>query len=83
MSEYSRAVISVGSNIERERYLPEAIRALRRCERVDVERVSRFYESAVEFRVASRLRPRAPEPVINLGRLYERVGWHAEASVAS
>ena len=48
MSEYSQAVISVGSNIERERYLPEAIRALRRCERIDVERVSRFYESAAQ-----------------------------------
>jgi protein O-GlcNAc transferase len=39
----------------------------------------RFYEAAVEFQQASRLDRRAVEPVMNLGRLYESVGWHDAA----
>ena len=41
----SRAIIALGSNIERERNLPEAIRLMRRTPHITVERVSRFYES--------------------------------------
>ncbi len=40
------AVISLGSNIERERHLPEAIRQLRRHQGIDVQRVSGLFESA-------------------------------------
>ena len=40
-----RAIIALGSNIERERNLPEAIRMLRRQSHIDVEAVSRLYES--------------------------------------
>ncbi len=40
------AVISLGSNIERERHLPEAIRQLRRHRGIDVLRVSALFESA-------------------------------------
>ncbi|NND01416.1 MAG: 2-amino-4-hydroxy-6-hydroxymethyldihydropteridine diphosphokinase, partial [Acidimicrobiia bacterium] len=39
------AVISVGSNIERERHLPEAVRLLRRHRAIDVIDVSRVFES--------------------------------------
>ncbi len=46
MTEHTRAVIVAGSNLEKERHLPEAIRLLRRHRRIDVERVSRFFESA-------------------------------------
>jgi len=42
---FHRAVVAVGSNIERERHLPEAIRLLRRHDDIQVERVSRLYES--------------------------------------
>lgn len=38
-------IISLGSNIERERHLPEAIRLIRRNRHVDVHKVSRFFES--------------------------------------
>jgi GTP cyclohydrolase I len=38
-------IISVGSNIERERHIPEAIRLIRRNRQVDVHKVSRFFES--------------------------------------
>jgi GTP cyclohydrolase I len=38
-------IISVGSNIERERHLPEAIRLIRRNRDIDVHKVSRFFES--------------------------------------
>jgi GTP cyclohydrolase I len=41
----AHAIIVIGSNIEKERNLPEAIRMLRRASHVTVERVSRFYES--------------------------------------
>jgi GTP cyclohydrolase I len=41
-------VIAVGSNIEKERHLPEAIRLLRRHGHIDVERVSRCYESPAD-----------------------------------
>ena len=39
-------VISLGSSIEKERHLPEAIRLLRRHRRIEVTNVSRFFESA-------------------------------------
>jgi GTP cyclohydrolase IA len=39
-------VIALGSNIERERYLPEAIRHLRRHQGIEVQRVSALFESA-------------------------------------
>jgi len=41
----AQAIIAIGSNIERERNLPEAIRLLRRASHITVEKVSRFYES--------------------------------------
>ena len=41
----AKAIISMGSNIERERNLPEAIRLLRRAPHITGERVSHFYES--------------------------------------
>jgi len=41
----AKAIIAIGSNIERERNLPEAIRLLRRAPHISVERVSHFYES--------------------------------------
>ena len=44
-SEYVEVVISVGSNIEKERHLPEAIRLLRCHRNIEVIDVSRFYES--------------------------------------
>jgi GTP cyclohydrolase I len=46
MSKFVETVISLGSNIEKERYLPEAIRLLRRHRRIEVRKVSRFFESA-------------------------------------
>lgn len=39
-------VIVLGSNVERERHLPEAIRLLRRHRKIEVLNVSRFFESA-------------------------------------
>jgi GTP cyclohydrolase I len=39
------AIISLGSNIERERHLPEAVRLIRRHHQIDVKKVSRFFES--------------------------------------
>ncbi len=42
---HSRVIISVGSNLERERHMPEAIRLLRRHRRIEVEAVSRIFES--------------------------------------
>jgi GTP cyclohydrolase I len=44
-TEFCDVVISLGSNIERERHIPEAIRLLRRHNRIDVKAVSRVYES--------------------------------------
>ena len=44
-SEFVEVIISVGSNIEKERHLPEAIRLLRRHRNIEVRDVSRFYES--------------------------------------
>ncbi len=41
----AKAIIAIGSNIERERNLPEAIRLLRRASNITVEKVSHFYES--------------------------------------
>ena len=41
----SDVIISVGSNVERERHLPEAIRLIRRNRQIDVHKVSRFFES--------------------------------------
>jgi GTP cyclohydrolase I len=38
-------VISLGSNIERERHIPEAVRLIRRNRHIDVHEVSRFFES--------------------------------------
>jgi GTP cyclohydrolase I len=46
MSKFVETVISLGSNIEKERHLPEAIRLLRRHRRIEVRKVSRFFESA-------------------------------------
>ncbi len=43
---FVETIISLGSNIEKERYLPEAIRLLRRNRRIEVRKVSRFFESA-------------------------------------
>lgn len=40
---------------------------------------SKYYESAHEFAQASSLSPRSVEPLINLGRLYETIGWTKEA----
>lgn len=40
------------------------------------------YESAVEFSLARRLQPRSVEPIINLGRLYDTIGWHRQAIAA-
>jgi Tfp pilus assembly protein PilF len=40
---------------------------------------NKFYEAAMEFRFASKLNPHAIEPVMNLARLYETVGWKKEA----
>ncbi len=42
---YVHVVVAVGSNVERERNVPEAIRRLRRHRRISVEGVSRFYET--------------------------------------
>ncbi len=39
----------------------------------------KFYESALEFKFASKLNPKATEPILNLGRLYESIGWHEAA----
>ena len=44
-SEFVEVIISVGSNIEKERHLPEAIRLLRRHRNIEVGDVSRIYES--------------------------------------
>jgi GTP cyclohydrolase I len=41
----AHAIVVIGSNIERERNLPESIRMIRRAPHITVERVSRFYES--------------------------------------
>ena len=41
-----KIIISLGSSIERERHLPEAIRLLRRHRRIEVTNVSRFFETA-------------------------------------
>jgi GTP cyclohydrolase I len=43
---FVETIISLGSNIEKERHLPEAIRLMRRNRRIEVRRVSRFFESA-------------------------------------
>jgi GTP cyclohydrolase I len=43
---YVETIIALGSNIEKERHLPEAIRLLRRHRRIEVRKVSRFFESA-------------------------------------
>ena len=39
-------IISLGSNIERERHVPEAVRLLRRHRDIDVTEVSRIFETA-------------------------------------
>jgi tetratricopeptide (TPR) repeat protein len=39
----------------------------------------RVYEAALAFARAKELAPRALEPVLNLGSLYEMVGWQASA----
>jgi len=44
--QFVETIISLGSNIEKERHLPEAIRLLRRHRRIEVRKVSRFFESA-------------------------------------
>ena len=41
----SDVIISLGSNVERERHIPEAIRLIRRNRNIDVYKVSRFFES--------------------------------------
>ena len=43
---FNDVIISAGSNLEKERNLPEAIRLLRRHRRIAVKRVSRCFESA-------------------------------------
>ena len=40
----------------------------------------RYHAAATEFSLASKLRPLSPEPLINLGRLYETVGWPEAAA---
>ena len=45
MAEHVPAVILIGSNIEKERNVPEAIHLLRRAPDISVERVSRVFES--------------------------------------
>ena len=48
MNDTSRttdAILTLGSNIERERHIPEAIRLLRRHRGIEVLRVSKFFES--------------------------------------
>ena len=45
-SEQVEVVISVGSNIDKEKHLPEAIRLLRGHRNIEVTKVSGFYESA-------------------------------------
>ncbi len=44
-SEFVEVIISVGSNIEKERHLPEAISLLRHHRNIEVRDVSRIYES--------------------------------------
>ena len=44
--DYVQTIIAIGSNVEKERHLPEAIRLLRRHRRIEVRDVSRFFESA-------------------------------------
>ena len=43
---FVETIIALGSNIEKERHLPEAIRLLRRHRGIEVRKVSRFFESA-------------------------------------
>ena len=45
-SDFEQAIVSLGSNLEKERHLPEAIRLLRRHRAIDVKKVSRIFESA-------------------------------------
>lgn len=40
----------------------------------------KLYDAAVEFRTANQLNPQASEPLVNLGKLYEAVGWDSPAS---
>ncbi len=44
--DFVQTIIALGSNVEKERHLPEAIRLLRRHRRIEVRDVSRFFESA-------------------------------------
>jgi GTP cyclohydrolase I len=44
--DFAQTIIAIGSNIEKERYLPEAIRLLRRHRSIEVRDVSRFFESS-------------------------------------
>ena len=37
------------------------------------------YEAAIQYALAGKLAPHAPEPRINLADLFERLGWDAEA----
>ena len=92
MGPYNRidALISVGSNIDREKHLPEAVRLLRRHRAIDVIEVSRVFESpsigggadAPDFynaavRVCTGLEPKElRDELRHIEEVLERTGWN-------